>query len=124
MKQCRFLSGNALKLIAAVAMTIDHAGLLLFPRIRLLRILGRIAFPIFAFMIAEGCRYTRSPRRYFLSITALAAVCQIVYFFAAGGRDFSILTTFSLSILMLNALFRWKAAEDAKSSRIAATVFS
>ena len=47
------LNGNHLKLIAAFAMLLDHAGILLFPRVRLLRILGRLAYPIFAFMIAQ-----------------------------------------------------------------------
>ena len=44
----KFLTGNALKLIAAVAMTIDHIGVMLFPRVLLLRIIGRLALPIFA----------------------------------------------------------------------------
>ena len=56
------LTGNQLKLIALVTMTIDHIGMQLFPRVRLLRIIGRLAFPIFAYMIAEGCRYTRNRR--------------------------------------------------------------
>ena len=59
------LNGNHLKLIAAFTMLLDHVGILLFPQIRLLRILGRLAYPIFAFMIAEGCRYTKNKLRYF-----------------------------------------------------------
>ena len=47
------LTGNQLKLIAAVAMLLDHAGILLFPHVRLFRILGRLAYPVFAYMIAE-----------------------------------------------------------------------
>ena len=39
------LTGNALKLLAIVIMTIDHVGMLLFPKVQLLRIIGRIAFP-------------------------------------------------------------------------------
>lgn len=50
----RILNGNMLKIIAAITMTIDHIGAILFPHILILRIIGRIAFPIFAFMIAEG----------------------------------------------------------------------
>ena len=99
-----FLTGNALKLIAALSMTIDHAGLLLFPQYPVLRILGRLAFPIFAFMIAEGCKYTHSRRRYFGNIFALAVLCQIVYYLADGSLYLSILFTFSLSILTIFAL--------------------
>lgn len=98
------LSGNTLKIIAAISMLLDHAGLMLFPKVILFRILGRLAFPIYAFMIAEGCRYTRSKLRYFLNVFVLAAVCQIVYYIVDGSLYFSILVTFSLSILMIYAL--------------------
>ena len=54
------LTGNQLKLIALFAMTCDHVGLQLLPNVLILRILGRLALPIFAYMIAEGCRYTRN----------------------------------------------------------------
>ena len=99
-----FLTGNALKLIAALSMTIDHAGLLLFPQYPVLRILGRLAFPIFAFMIAQGCKYTHSRRRYFGNIFALAVLCQSVYYLVDGSLYLSILFTFSLSILTIFAL--------------------
>ena len=107
------MTGNALKIIAAIAMVIDHGALLFFPRIPLLRIIGRLAFPIFAFMIAEGCHYTRNRRRYFLQLFALAIVCQIVYFIASGERLLSILFTFSLSILIIYALQYCKAKPGA-----------
>ena len=99
-----FLTGNALKLIAALSMTIDHAGLLLFPQYPVLRILGRLAFPIFAFMIAQGCKYTHSRRRYFGNIFALAVLCQSVYYLVDRSLYLSILFTFSLSILTIFAL--------------------
>lgn len=99
-----FLSGNALKLIAALSMTIDHIGVVFFPDIAWLRLVGRLAFPIFAFMIAEGCKYTRNRLRYFFTIFSLAAVCQAVYWFVAGSAYFSVLVTFSLSILVICAL--------------------
>ena len=70
-----FLSGNALKLLAALFMTIDHVGVLLLPHVIVLRILGRLALPIFAYMIAEGCRYTRNRLRYFGSVFALGVLC-------------------------------------------------
>lgn len=99
-----FLTGNQLKLIAAAAMLTDHVGLMFFPEAALLRIIGRLAFPIFAFMIAEGCKYTRSRRRYFLQLSGLALGCQIVYFIADGNMYLSVLFTFSLAILMIFVL--------------------
>lgn len=98
------LSGNTLKILAALSMLIDHVGLMFFPRVPFLRVLGRLALPIYAFMIAEGCKYTRNRKRYFLTLFLLAAVCQSVYYFVDGTLYFSILVTFSLSVLMVYAL--------------------
>jgi len=99
-----FLSGNALKILAAIFMTIDHIGVMLFPRITILRVLGRLALPIFAFMIAEGCKYTRNRRKYFGMVFGLGVICQIVYYLFDGSMYLSILITFSLSILTIFAL--------------------
>lgn len=99
-----FLNGNHLKLIAAFTMLLDHAGILLFPRIALFRILGRLAYPIYAYMIAEGCRYTKNKLRYFLMVFGLGTACQIVYYFAMGDTYLSILITFSMSILLIYLL--------------------
>ena len=98
------LSNNQLKIIAMVAMLIDHIGVSLLPQVELLRIIGRLAMPIFAYMIAEGCRYTRSRGKYLASIGILAILCQLVYFFVMGSLQMSILVTFSLSILTIHAL--------------------
>ena len=98
------LNGNHLKLIAAFAMLLDHVGILLFPQVRLLRILGRLAYPIFAFMIAEGCRYTKHKWRYFLMVFGLGAACQLVYYFVSGDTYLNILLTFSCSILLIYVL--------------------
>lgn len=108
------LNGNHLKLIAAFTMLLDHAGILLFPRLEILRILGRIAFPIFAFMIAEGCRYTRHKLRYFLMVFGLGTACQLVYYFASGDTYLNILLTFSCSILLIYLL---QAAGQAQNSK-------
>lgn len=97
------LTGNQLKIIALITMTIDHIGKLLFPQHRVLRVIGRLAFPIFAYMIAEGCRYTKSPKSYLASITTLAAVCQITLYAVEKSLYQNILVTFTLSIIMILA---------------------
>ena len=108
MQKIGFLSGNMLKIIAALAMLADHVGVLIFPQYDILRIIGRLAFPIFAFMIAEGCKYTRNIIRYFFMIFGLAFICQAVYFFFMGSLFMCVLVTFSLSILALFALNNFK----------------
>ena len=114
MKNRQWLTGNQLKLIAAFTMLLDHMGLLLFPQVRIFRILGRIAYPLFAFMIAEGCRYTKNKLRYFLMVFGLGAACQTVYYFFSGDTYLNILLTFSLSILLIYLL---QASYQAKNSR-------
>ena len=114
----KFLSGNALKILAAIFMTIDHIGVMLFPRVEILRIIGRLALPIYAFMIAEGCKYTRNKKKYFGMVFGLGAVCQIVYYLFDGSLYFSILITFSLSILMIYALQYWKQKKTALSGLV------
>lgn len=59
------LSNNALKIIAMLSMLIDHTGLMIFPEYKIFRIIGRLAFPIFAYMIAEGCFYTKKQKKVF-----------------------------------------------------------
>lgn len=105
MRRIRILSGNVLKIIAAISMVIDHIGFMFFPDLLILRLIGRIAFPIFAVMIAEGAKYTKNKLRYFLTIFLLGIICQVVYyFFDDHSLYMSILITFSLSILLIYML--------------------
>lgn len=92
------MNSNQLKIVALLAMTCDHIGKQLLPQIEILQIFGRLAFPIFAYMIAEGCIHTKSKKKYLLTMAGLAAICQIVYFVAMGSLYQCVLVTFSLSI--------------------------
>lgn len=85
-------------------MVIDHVGLMFFPQVRWLRIIGRLALPIFAFMIAEGAKYTRNKCRYLLSLLTVGALCQIVYYVTERSLYLCILITFSLSVMMIYLL--------------------
>lgn len=102
------LTGNSLKLIAAIAMLIDHAGVYLFPQHLFLRIIGRLAFPIFAFMIAQGCHYTKNRLRYFLSVFLLGMGWHGVQWLLWRDNDLNILLTFSCSIPLIFLLQEWK----------------
>lgn len=98
------LTSNQLKLLAMVTMTLDHMGVQLFPGVLWLRILGRLAMPIYAWMIAEGCAHTRDRKKYLLQLAGLALVCQLVYFFAMGSLFQCILVTFTLSVAVIYAI--------------------
>ncbi|MBQ7687760.1 MAG: hypothetical protein IJT27_00940 [Clostridia bacterium] len=73
------MNRNHLKIIACICMFCDHAGLLLFPQLTVLRWVGRLAMPLFAFFIGEGCLHTSNRKKYFLSLFVLGAGCQAVY---------------------------------------------
>lgn len=113
------LTGNQLKILAMIAMTCDHVGLQLLPQFGVLRIIGRLALPIYAYMIAEGCRYTRDRKKYLLRMLALAATCQVVYFGAMGSLYQCILVTFSLSICLIYAVDNAQKRRDTVSELLA-----
>jgi hypothetical protein len=97
------LSGNQLKIIALFAMTLDHIGLMILPQFSVLRVIGRLAMPIFAYMIAEGCYYTKNRAKYFSNILGVGVLCQIVYWFTQRSLEMCILITFSMSIILIYA---------------------
>lgn len=105
----RFLNGNMLKTLALLLMIVDHVGLLFFPENSsawlVLRCVGRLACPLFAYMIAEGCRYTKNKIHHFALLFSLGVGCSLVYyFFDSGSLDLCILVTFSFSVLLIYAL--------------------
>lgn len=77
------LAGNtatgALKIIALCFMFMDHAGKMLFPNVPELRVLGRIAFPLYAWCLVVGFHYTRNVWKYGLRLLLVGAVSQPLY---------------------------------------------
>ena len=71
------MNGNVIKTVACLSMLLDHIGYLLFPQAEWLRWCGRLALPLFAYLVAEGCRHTRNRRRYFLRMLGLGLLCQV-----------------------------------------------
>ena len=74
---------NLLKIIAIIAMVIDHSGKMLFQSNNM-RIIGRMAMPIFAYGIAAGCVYTRSPVKYLSRLVMVGLISQPFYALALG----------------------------------------
>lgn len=95
------MSANTLKITALITMTIDHIGLMLFEECEWMRIVGRLAFPIFAFMIAEGCKHTHNRLKYILQIACLGLAMQAVFFIATGSLYQSVFISFSLAIALI-----------------------
>ena len=113
-RECAGLTGNQLKLIAMITMTCDHVGVQIFPQCLWLRILGRLAMPIYAYMIAEGCRHTRNRKKYLQRLLGMGALCQLVYLLAMDSVYMCILITFSLSVILICLM---DAAEQEKTTK-------
>lgn len=69
-----------LKMIAIVAMVIDHIAVLFFPNLIIFRIIGRLTLPIMAFFIAEGYTKTSNAKRYMIRLGLFAIISMIPYY--------------------------------------------
>lgn len=76
-----------LKIIALVSMLIDHTGVILSMNSysTVLRLIGRIAFPIFAFLVAEGCFYTKNIKNYMLRLFIFGVISQLPFILFTGN---------------------------------------
>lgn len=101
MENGKIFSGNILKILGCIFMFIDHLGAIMFPEVIALRIIGRLAYPIFAFTLAEGCFHTRNRLKHFLLIFGSAVIIQVVYYFAMKSFSLSIFMIFSISIVLI-----------------------
>lgn len=108
MERSRGLDGGVLKGIAAALMLTDHVGAILLPEVPVLRCVGRLAFPIFAFFIAEGYAHTRDFGRYFRRLAILAVVSEMPFNLENGAvfdlTRQNVLWTFCLALLTLRGL--------------------
>ena len=89
LKMFPLLSGSALKIIAVVSMVLDHCAYYLMDgntmAYDVMRCFGRIAFPVFAFLVAEGFAHTRNRMRYFISLLLFAAVSEVPWYLLNGA---------------------------------------
>ena len=126
------LNGNQLKLIAVVSMLIDHIAYLfiglkiltpalqsgeelpaLFLLYRVLRMIGRLAFPVFGFLLLEGFLHTKSRLRYAIRLGVFALISEIPFdLMNSGARLFvdwssqNVIITLLLGLLMMEVLER------------------
>ena len=106
--QKRYDAGREiLKWIAIVSMTIDHIGAVLYPEYVFLRIIGRLSFPIFSYLIVLGVEDTENLGRYLGRLFLFAFISQIPFHLALGYNPFEYLNIFftlSLGVIFIHFL--------------------
>lgn len=97
-----------MELIAMISMLIDHIGVTFFPEQDSFRIIGRLAFPIYAFALVRGYQYTRSHKHYVLRLLLIALLAQLPYMLLFETWDMNVVFTLSLSLACLVFVDRYK----------------
>lgn len=90
--------------IAMLTMLIDHLGVVFFPDQIWLRIIGRIAFPLYAYLIVIGYQRTRNYRNYLIRLGLLAIISQPVYQWAFDTTQLNVIVTLFVGLLLLKLL--------------------
>ena len=115
----RPLAGNTatgvLKILALVFMCCDHVGARLLPSVPELRIIGRIAYPIYAWCLVVGFNYTRSVPKYALRLLAVGVLTQPVYALVMRHSWLDLNIFFELLIALLGL---WAIREKVHVSQI------
>lgn len=91
------MNAAALKIIACLTMLIDHVGDTFFPESYLMRLIGRLSFPLFAYLIVEGYRHTRDRMTYLCRLTIIAYLSQLPYVLLFEPISFQVNVLFTLA---------------------------
>ncbi|NMI02607.1 conjugal transfer protein TraX [Paenibacillus sp. SZ31] len=87
--------------IAMITMLIDHIGAVFFPHIIELRIIGRIAFPIYAFAVYIGYKHTRDVQKYIWRLFWIAVISQVPFMAAFNHYSLNVVWTLWSALLVL-----------------------
>lgn len=90
-----------IKVLAATLMVCDHIGAVLFPNILILRFLGRLSFPLFAWLIGQGEKYTVNFNAYLFRLIVLGLISQPIYYLIFQSSKLNILATLVLGLLAI-----------------------
>ena len=106
LKSLPLFSGSALKIIAVLSMMTDHCAYYLMDgntwAYEVMRCFGRVAFPVFAFLVAEGFAHTRNRMRYFLSLLLFAAISEVPWYLLNGADGtHNVMFTLALGVAAL-----------------------
>lgn len=95
------MSTFQIKVLAVILMVIDHVGFFLFPGEQIFRIIGRLSFPLFAFLITTGYVHTRDVKKYLLRLFIFANMIHIPSFFMSIPLNIFYTLSFGLLSIMI-----------------------
>lgn len=90
MQRHKILNSNIIKIIAVIAMTVDHIAWAVFPGYSkeflpiIMHIIGRITCPVMCYFIAEGYYHTKNIKKYTVRLFVFAIISHFAYIFAVG----------------------------------------
>ncbi|MBE9078976.1 TraX family protein [Romeria aff. gracilis LEGE 07310] len=97
------LTSYHLKLIAALTMLVDHIGVVFYPDLVWLRMIGRVSFPLFVWLLVQGEAHTKNIGRYGLRLGLLGLVSQPVYQMVFDTAQLNILFQLLIGLVCLRA---------------------
>lgn len=102
------MSASQLKMIAVITMAIDHIGAIFFPENLIFRYIGRLAFPIFSYLLVESFFHTRDIRKYMVRLGSFALVSEIPYDLAFRDTVFEIGHQNVFFTLLIGVFLLWQ----------------
>ena len=100
-QKVKIITSYQIKLIAALLMVVDHVGVVFFPDQLVLRYIGRLSFPLFAWLVGQGEKHTKNFNSYLVRLAAWAGISQPLYHVLFNSSELSILVTLLIGLLAI-----------------------
>jgi hypothetical protein len=95
------MTSYQIKLIAALLMVVDHVGVVFFPDQLAFRYISRLSFPLFAWLIGQGEKYTKNFNSYLIRLAIFSGISQPLYYVLFNFSNLNILVTLLIGLLAI-----------------------
>lgn len=120
MEKLKFINSDVLKIIAITVMLLDHLWATIIPGNQWMTIIGRLAFPIFAFLIVEGFMHTSNLKKYAKRLFIFGLIAEIPFNLIYTGSPIfpfhqNVMFTLLLGLLCINEIDKFKRNKNVKN---------